>query len=371
MQDALRGLAVQEGFSVNRLGGIYRNGGEYGHAKKLEVASAIVLQHAKSGGERPNTSAVMRQCKVSREFANKIEKELREDGRATTPNKNSPNHGSVGHGSRSLDDSDIFILFKLYMELPSRGLRSYASQLEYFTGTVVSQSTLCRFFLEAFPYSAALHRPNLVPHDKFRPENFMTAVEYLNIIAKVDPYRLKFGDEKCLKGQEVYNRKVRRHPFTGQVPHLLTNSDFRNTYSLTGFCGIDRRSSAVFCSTHDDTNDATEFSVQLEKAIARGYFHHGDILVLDNAQIHIGKENSVLEEWMWDSFGVLILFLPPRSPELNPIELVWNILVQRLRLVPLEELRAIGSHSTAIKANQILSNITHREVDRCYSKCNI
>jgi len=249
--------------------------------------------------------------------------------------------------------------------------RSYVSQLEYFTGTIVSETTLGRFFLEAFPHSAALYRPSLVPYDKFRPDNYMTAVEYLNVIVKVDPYQLKFGDEKSLKGQEVYSRKVRRHPFTGEIPHLLTNSDFRNTYSLTGFCGIDRRSSAVFCSIHDDTNDATEFAVQVEQAIARGYFHRRDILVLDNAAIHIGKENTVLEEWLWTNFEIYVLFLPPRSPELNPIELVWGILVQRLRIVPLDELRKIGAHSSAIKSKHILAEITHREVEGCFFKCKI
>ena len=230
---------------------------------------------------------------------------------------------------------------------------------------------MCQFFLQTFPHSAALYRPSLVLYYKFCPNNCITAIEYLNVIAKVDPYRLKFGDEKSLKGQEVYNRKVRRHPFTGEIPHLLTNSDFRNTYSLTGFCGIDKRSSAVFCTIHDDTNDATEFSVQVELALASGFFHRRDILVLDNAAIHIGKENTVLEEWLWINFEIYVLFLPPRSPELNPIELVWNILVQRLRLVPLDEFRKIGVHSAAVKSKHILSEITHREVRGCFFKCKI
>ena len=28
---------------------------------------------------------------------------------------------------------------------------------------------------------------------------------------------------------------------------------------------------------------------------------------------------------------VLVLYLPPRAPELNPIELIFNVLVQRMR----------------------------------------
>jgi len=60
------------------------------------------------------------------------------------------------------------------------------------TGAVVSESTVSRFFREAFPYSGGLLRPNLVPYDKFRPANLEKAVEYLSFIAMVDPVRKKF-----------------------------------------------------------------------------------------------------------------------------------------------------------------------------------
>ena len=55
------------------------------------------------------------------------------------------------------------------------------------------------------------------------------------------------------------------------------------------------------------------------------------ILVLDNAANHTGKENSVLEEWMWEYHQIYVLFLPARTPEWNPIELVWNCLEERLK----------------------------------------
>jgi transposase len=146
-----------------------------------------------------------------------------------------------------------------------------------------------------------------------------------------DPSRIKFGDEKHLKGQELYNRNVRRDPITGFIPDTYTNGDFCNTYALTGFCGIDRASSPVWYSIHEDKNGADEFALQLEMALASGFFRPGDILVLDNASIHNGGDNNILEEWLWDNFGVLLLFLPARSPELNPIEQVWKLLVNRLK----------------------------------------
>ena len=158
---------------------------------------------------------------------------------------------------------------------------------------------------------------------------------------------------------------------TGKIPPMGTTPDFTNTSSLTGFCGIDRRSIPVFCKLHEEANDATEYSESVELACAVGFFHNGDVLVLDSAAIHYGGENLVLEDWLCDHFGVLLLILPPRSPELNPIELVWNTMVQRLKRVPLQELYHIGAHSSAIASMQILNGITHREVEYFYHKAGI
>lgn len=67
-----------------------------------------------------------------------------------------------------------------------------------------------------------------------------------------------------------------------------------------------------------------------------GFVVSGDVLVLDNSQIHPGKENDVLEDWLCERFANIILWLPTQSPELNPIELVWNTLVTQMKTVPLQ-----------------------------------
>jgi hypothetical protein len=150
---------------------------------------------------------------------------------------------------------------------------------------------------------------------------------------------------------------------TGEIPPLQTNYDFTNTYSITGFCGIDQRSGPVFCSVHEEVNDTTEFSVSVELACAVGFFYHGDELILDNASIHNQGNHYVLEDWLWEHCGVLVLFLPPWSPELNPIKLVWSTTVKCLNTVPLVELYNIGAHSAAVEVLYILDETTHKEVE--------
>jgi hypothetical protein len=75
----------------------------------------------------------------------------------------------------------------------------------------------------------------------------------------------------------------------------------------------------------DATVDAYLFLLEIEAAIAMRFLMAGDVLVLDNAATHTGKENTVLEDWLWEEHSVLVLFLPARVPKWNPIKLMWNI----------------------------------------------
>ena len=370
LSQAQRELFHQHGYFINENGGAYLSGTSLGYTKKVEVAS--VYERAREDcGERPNISAIARECSTSTWFVRKIESELREFGRVLKEDEMPKRReGPIGPCSKSLDNDDMLILYQLYLDEPSRTRASYIQWLFYFTGKVVSESTISSFFNKCFINKGGLCRPNFVPYDKFRPENYEKMLEYVATVSNIDPSRIKFGDEKHLKGQELFNRKVRRDVLTGVVPASLTTSDFRNTYTITGFCGIDPRSTPVWYNIHDDTNGASEFAVQLEMAIMSGFFHRGDVLVLDNATIHNGGENSVLEDWLWDNFGICLLFLPARSPELNPIEQVWKLLVQKMKKVPLNVMREAGADASAQAASVILSSMTHCDVAGCYKHCN-
>ena len=87
------------------------------------------------------------------------------------------------------------------------------------------------------------------------------------------------------------------------------------------------------------TNDSVDFALAIETGIAVGFFGREDYIGLDNAAVHTGAENDVLEEFLWNvpspfdgqPMHITPIFLPPRAPELNPKELVWNQLVTGLR----------------------------------------
>jgi transposase len=47
------------------------------------------------------------------------------------------------------------------------------------------------------------------------------------------------------------------------------------------------------------------------------------IVVLDNATIHHGIDQEKLDDWLINH-RLVLMHLPPYSPELNPIEIVWK-----------------------------------------------
>ena len=71
---------------------------------------------------------------------NKVEMELQQYGRVLVPNDKIRQRNDVGPGSKTLDELDTFVILSLYHDEPSRSLRSYASWLHYFVGTVVSDT---------------------------------------------------------------------------------------------------------------------------------------------------------------------------------------------------------------------------------------
>ena len=369
----LHGLYLSE-YEVleNQNGGYYRCGKAHSLERKLEVGATFLDHMDRARGRRPKISHVAKECKVSRSFVRKIEQELMVAGKVVPPEdiyRERSSKTSSGPGSRSLSDVDQFVLYRLYKKNPTRSLRSYVNWLFYHTGTIVSKSTVSRFFTKGFEVAGRLCKPNMVPYDKFRPENIANGQEFVKLIARIDKRRLKYGDEKSLKGKSLTNKKARRDVCTGLVPPTFTDPDWRNTYSIIGIVGIDKRVTPMKYRITDATVDAELFALEIEDALRTGFLRSGDVLVLDNAAIHSGKENSSLEDWLWDYHNVCVLFLPARCPEFNPIELVWNILEVRLTHQDWEFVH--GSDRVVTAACEIMDSITHKEVKKCYKKSGV
>lgn len=352
---------------INKNNGLFEQGKAFTLEKKLKVATTYKMHSAMVGGKRPNLAAVAREAGVSRKVVRKIEAEIETNGRILRPSPpNSSDKRKRGVGSYSLKKADVEVLLALMEENPFQTRRSYCVRLRKITGTVISESTVTNFFLKGFSIKGSLRKPNHIPRDKFKPENVERYFQYVDFVQQVgDRRRLKFGDEKLLKGSEVYCKKGRRNVITGEMPEQIVNSDFRNTYAIIGFCGIDPDTPAVSFSIHDEKNNAASFSDAVINALAEGFLRPWDILVLDNAAIHFKGENQGLIDYMWDYHRIAIVPLPTRSPELNPQELVWRSLTMKLRAI----LVSSGAHACAVAATNILKNMTHSSIESTYREC--
>ena len=364
-------LASSSGREINCHGRMYLNGSASSMDFKLAVADTYQSM-ARQSGRRPVLEHIAQHHRVDRKFVRKIEAELFAHGMLLSPKEIRVNQDRpIGPGSMTLSNTELYIIIRLYYEDPNRHLRNYRDWLIIITGNAVCIDTISRVLLHGFPYKGNLVKPNLVPIDKFKPENEVRAYEYLKALFFLHPDKVLFGDEKHFKGEEVYNRKVRKSPLDGNTPAIITDSDFRNVYNITAFCSISERKKApVWSRICKLSNTAVEFATTCEMAGEEGFFEPHDVLVIDNATVH-----NLIIDMMWDRYRVHVLFLPTRSPEWNPKELIWNSLVKKLNCEPITALSEIKrkyqctSDTIMYAARDKLDQFTFKEVRKYYSKC--
>jgi len=63
-----------------------------------------------------------------------------------------------------------------------------------------------------------------------------------------------------------------------------------------------------------------------------GALSRGDYLIIDNAAVHNGWDSMDVVADILQTAGVNLIFLPAYSPELNPCELVFNVVKSHIRI---------------------------------------
>lgn len=85
--------------------------------------------------------------------------------------------------------------------------------------------------------------------------------------------------------------------------------------------------------------DGEEFIAFLKEDLGPT-LRNGDIVVMDGPSIH--RVEGVAE--ILAERGATVMYLPPYSPELNPIEMTWSWLKNLLRTVPPRKLSLLKDH---------------------------
>lgn len=128
------------------------------------------------------------------------------------------------------------------------------------------------------------------------------------------------------------------------------------TTTLIAALGID----GVRCSTVvDGAINAEIFEAFVQKVLVP-QLRAGDTVVLDNLSSHKGSETRRLIE----AAGATLLFLPPYSPDFNPIEMVFAKVKQLLRSI------ACRTQAALWQAMQgVLDRITPNDALNCFQHC--
>ena len=101
-----------------------------------------------------------------------------------------------------------------------------------------------------------------------------------------------------------------------------------NTGKTTTMLSSMRLNGEKVCTTFPGAVNGEKFKEYLRELLAPT-LQPGDIVIMDNLRSH--KVSGVAE--IIESVGATILYLPPYSPDFNPIEQMWSKIKAFLRMV--------------------------------------
>jgi hypothetical protein len=96
---------------------------------------------------------------------------------------------------------------------------------------------------------------------------------------------------------------------------------------------------------------------------------------MDNAAVHTGGEAQDLEEWFWEKLvdgrplHVLVIYLPMRSPELNPIELIFHIFLHRIQSYRIRRNDGPVDRAVIRYGSMVMNEISYETILNCYKHC--
>jgi transposase len=169
----------------------------------------------------------------------------------------------------------------------------------------------------------------------------------------MDLNRFKFIDESGvnLAMTRLYGRAPRGERAIGSVP-----INYGSNLTIIGALGA-RGVSALM--TVDGATDGDVFRVYVGEVLCPT-LRRGDIVVMDNLRAH--KVSGIREAI--EGRGVKLIYLPPYSPDLSPIERCWSKIKTALRAIGARTREAL---ERAIK--KALSTITESDALAWFAHC--
>ena len=160
----------------------------------------------------------------------------------------------------------------------------------------------------------------MIASEQDRPDVVKQRVEWRTVQPTVDPNRYVFIDETWAK-----TNMTRRYGRSQLGVRLLEKTPC-GRWETTTFLGALRATGFVAPLTVEGAINGDLFRAWVEQHLVPA-LKPGDIVVMDNLSSHkvAGIRKAI------EAVGAEVLYLPPYSPDLNPIELAFSKLKKMLR----------------------------------------
>jgi len=139
-------------------------------------------------------------------------------------------------------------------------------------------------------------------------------------VKKIEPERLVFVDESGASTEMT--RRYGRAPAGERIREATPAGH----WSVLTLLGAMSRKGMLASMTVESATDGEVFLAYLEHVLCPA-LHPGQVVVMDNLSAH--KVEGVRQRI--EATGAQLLYLPPYSPDFNPIEKAWSKIKQHLR----------------------------------------
>lgn len=169
-------------------------------------------------------------------------------------------------------------------------------------------------------HGADSQKKSLHADERDTPRVKLLRQAFLQRIKSIDPSRLVFIDESgaTTAMTRLRGRAPRGERVHGSTPH--------GHWKVTTMIGALRRSGLVAPMTIDCPTDSDVFREYVDRVLAPT-LRNGDVVLMDNLSAH--KAAGIAERIQ--AAGAELIYLPPYSPDLNPIEPCWSKVKEFLR----------------------------------------
>jgi transposase len=232
-------------------------------------------------------------------------------------------------GRPKLDAWERSLLFYLAKAYPQSSLAEFSKSIAFLTGKHMKKGGTCSIFTQwGFSYKKVetKHKLKYTTHNIERYIRHVTSMP--QIVMQYGLNRIKYVDEVHFVLKNLF--KQRAISPRGKTICIQKNTNLSETYSMTLLTALDQDVPFVV-PLRTGSNTQFDFELFLADCIATGYLTQGDILIMDNASVHVGNETFATVHDTISQLNINLCFLPAYSPELNPVEYVFSYIKGRLR----------------------------------------